>query len=203
MALFGHRCLPHRSSLSRFLADLDRPRLQTFHTLFEQQSEASGWTAETIGGHWDRQGHSLIVFDVDATRQGARQLALPCDTSLPPAKRRLDAVCAPGDIERKRGEVVWTRTTALQMHTRRWVGTHGGWGNGEYREELASALKAIMAYLTHFAFPAALVLVRLDGQYGDASVITHSVLLVCLGVALELSDPHSLLFSELQCYVDT
>ena len=25
MALFGRRCLPHRSSLSRFLADVDRP----------------------------------------------------------------------------------------------------------------------------------------------------------------------------------
>jgi hypothetical protein len=25
MALFGRRCLPHRSSLSRFLADMDRP----------------------------------------------------------------------------------------------------------------------------------------------------------------------------------
>src|SRR5713226_3840113 len=28
MALFGRRCLPHRSSLSRFLADVDRPCLE-------------------------------------------------------------------------------------------------------------------------------------------------------------------------------
>jgi hypothetical protein len=35
MALFGRRCLPHRSSLSRFLADVDRPCLEAFCTLFE------------------------------------------------------------------------------------------------------------------------------------------------------------------------
>src|SRR5438034_11491431 len=38
MALFGRRCLPHRSSLSRFLADVDRPCLEAFRTLFEQFS---------------------------------------------------------------------------------------------------------------------------------------------------------------------
>src|SRR6266699_1482321 len=30
MALFGRRCLPHRSSLSRFLAAVDRPCLEAF-----------------------------------------------------------------------------------------------------------------------------------------------------------------------------
>ena len=55
---------------------------------------------------------------------------------------------------RKRGEVVRTRTTVLQMHTRQWVGTYAGKGNGDYRGELASALQAITAYLKHFAFRA-------------------------------------------------
>ncbi len=40
MALFGRRCLPHRSSLSRFLADVDRPCLEAFRTLFQQQTFA-------------------------------------------------------------------------------------------------------------------------------------------------------------------
>src|SRR5207244_10570777 len=88
MALFGRRCLPHRSSLSRFLADVDRPCLEAFRTLFEQQTFAEGWTAETIGGIFDRQGRCYLVFDVDATRQAARQRALPCDPTLPAAKRR-------------------------------------------------------------------------------------------------------------------
>src|SRR5690348_8102374 len=39
------------------------------------------------------------------------------------------------------------------LHTRQWIGTHGNRGNGEYRDELASALRAITTYLTGFAFP--------------------------------------------------
>jgi len=170
MALFGRRCLPHRSSLSRFLAAVDRPCLEAFRALFEQQSFAQGWTVESIGGIFDRQGRRYIVFDVDATRQPARQRALPYGADLPPAKRRLDAVCAPGYTGRKRGEVVRTRTTALQMHTRQWVGTYAGKGNGDYQGELARALRAITAYLKHFAFPPEMALVRLDGAYGDATV---------------------------------
>jgi hypothetical protein len=111
MALFGRRCLPHRSSLSRFLDDVDRPCLEAFRTLFEQHTFAEGWTAETIGGVFDRQGRRYLVFDVDATRQAARQRALPCDPTLPAARRRLDAVCAPGYRGRKRGEVVRTLIT--------------------------------------------------------------------------------------------
>ncbi len=175
MALFGRSSLPHRSSLSRFLAAVDRPCLEAFRTLFEQRF-AQGWTKASIGGIFDRQGRRYIVFDVDATRQAARQRALPCDPTLPAARRRLDAVCAPGYTGRKRGEVVRTRTTALQMHTRQWIGTYGGKGNGDYRGELASALRAITTYLTHFAFPAEVALVRLDGQYGDAAVIAQLML---------------------------
>ncbi|GHO77951.1 hypothetical protein KSD_57220 [Ktedonobacter sp. SOSP1-85] len=126
MALFGRAKLPHRSSLSRFLADVDHPCLEAFRTLFGQLSFAEGWTSETIGGLFDRQGRRYIVFDVDATRQAARQRALPCGPTLPAARRRLDAVCAPGYKGRKRGEVVRTRTAALQMHTRQWIGTYGG-----------------------------------------------------------------------------
>jgi hypothetical protein len=134
---------------------------------------ASRGTAESIGGIFDRQGRRYLVFDVDATRQAARQRALPCDPSLPAAKRRLDAVCAPGYRGRKRGEVVRTRTAALQIHTRQWIGTYAGKGNGDYRGELASALRAITNYLEHFAFPPDMALIRLDGAYGDATVVTQ------------------------------
>lgn len=60
-----------------------------------------------------------------------------------------------------------------EMHTRQWVGTYAGKGKGEYRGELASALRAITAYLRHFALTSQVALVRLDGQYGDASVIAQ------------------------------
>src|SRR5436305_4733048 len=64
------------------------PAREAVRTLFEQQTFAEGWTAETIGGIFDRQGRRYLVFDVDATRQAARQRALPCDPTLPAAKRR-------------------------------------------------------------------------------------------------------------------
>jgi hypothetical protein len=175
MALFGRADLPHRATLSRFLASVDAPCLEAFRALFEQHSFAQQWTNDSIGGIWDRQGQRYIVFDVDATRQAARQRALPCDLSLPSPRRRLDAVCAPGYTGRKRGEVVRTRTVALQMQTRQWIGTYAGRGNGDYQGELASALRAITTYLKLFALPAQVALVRLDGQYGDTVAIAQLI----------------------------
>src|SRR5947207_15795830 len=92
MALFGRADLPHRATLSRFLSSVDHPCLEAFRTLFEQHSFAEGWTTDGIGGIWDRQGRRYLVFDVDATRQAARQRALPYDPTLPPPRRRPDAV---------------------------------------------------------------------------------------------------------------
>jgi hypothetical protein len=176
MALFGRSALPHRSSLSRFLADVDRPCLEVFRTLFQKYALADGWTEETIGGVWDRQNRRFMVFDVDATRQTARQRSLPCGPDMPSVRRRLDAVCAPGYRGRKRGEVVRTRTTVLQMHTRQWIGTYGGRGNGDYRGELTLALQAITTYLKHFVFEPQIALVRLDGLYGDGAVVAQIAL---------------------------
>ena len=59
---------------------------------------------------------------------------------------------------------------------------YGGRGNGDYRGELASALRAITTYLKHFAFPPEMALVRLDGQYGDATVIAQLILAGVYGV---------------------
>ena len=53
------------------------------------------------------------------------------------------------------------------MHTRQWIGTYAGRGNGDYRSELASALRSITTYLKLFALTPEVALVRLDGQYGD------------------------------------
>jgi hypothetical protein len=142
MALFGRADLPHRATLSRFLASVDASKQGAFRALFEQNSFAQTWTEDSIGGIWDRQGRRSIVFDVDATRQAARQRALPSDPTLPSPQRRLDAVCTPGFCGRKRGEVVRTRTVALQMHTRQWIGTYAGRGNRNYQGELALARSA-------------------------------------------------------------
>ena len=85
------------------------------------------------------------------------------------------AVCAPGYTGRKRGEVVRTRTVALQMQTRQWLGTYAGRAIGDYQGELASALGAITTYLRLFALTAQVALVRLDGQYGDTVAIAQLI----------------------------
>jgi hypothetical protein len=97
MALFGRERLPHRSTLSRFLAALNQAPVEALRTIFLEDLVARPLEQEEkTGGLWDRQGTQRLVFDVDGTRQAARQRALPCTPDLPPAQRRLDEVCAPG-----------------------------------------------------------------------------------------------------------
>jgi hypothetical protein len=175
MALFERGALPHRATLSRFLAAVDTSCLEALRALFLQASYTWGWTQETIGGLWDRSGQRYVVFDIDGTREAARQRKLPTSTELPLAQRRLDALCGPGYLGHRRGEVVRTRTTVLQMHTRQWLGSFGGRGNGDYRAELRAALQAVATYLAAWELPMASGLVRVDGQYGDSSVIADIV----------------------------
>jgi hypothetical protein len=175
MALFERGALPHRATLSRFLAAVEGPCVDALRALFASSSFTWGWTQETIGGRWDRTGRRSLVFDVDGTREAARQRALPQGATLPPPKRRLDALCAPGYKGRRRGEVVRTRTTVLQMHTRQWLGTFGGKGNGDFRGELARALKVVGTYLAAWDLPHAAGIIRVDGQYGDPAVIAQLV----------------------------
>jgi len=120
MALFGRSQLPARSTLSRFLAALDQASVEALRGVFLQDALARPGPAEGVGGLWDRRGQRWVVFDLDGTRQAARQRALPQGPDLPPPQRRLQAVCAPGSTGRKRGEVVRTRTTLLQSHTHQW-----------------------------------------------------------------------------------
>jgi hypothetical protein len=175
MALFKQDRLPHRSTLSRFLAALNQTAVESLRTLFLKDLLARPLEKEEKpGGLWDRQGTHWLVFDIDGTRQAARQRALPCTPDLPPAQRRLDEVCAPGYTGRKRGEVLRTRTTILQAHTHQWVGTFSGTsgaGNGDYRGELKQAVKAISAYVQAQSLPLRQAVVRLDGQYGNGTIL--------------------------------
>ena len=122
-------------------------------------------------GLTDRTGHTWIVFDIDGTREAARQRALPKGDDLPPAFRRLDDVCAPGYTGRKCGQVVRTRTTVSQAHSYHWLGSFGNRGNGQYRVELRQGLSTITRYLSMYQLPQARAQVRLDGQYGLGAVV--------------------------------
>lgn len=138
MALFDRDQLPARSTLSRFLAALTEAPVEALRTLFLDDLLARPLTPDKqTGGLVDRAGNTWMVFDIDGTRQAARQRALPQGEELPPAFRRLDDVCAPGYRGRKRGEVVRTRTTVAQAQSYQWLGSFGNKGNGHYRGNCA------------------------------------------------------------------
>jgi len=172
MALFDRARLPSRSALSRFLASLTPAATEALRTLFladllARPLDKEGHTGTLV----DRAGNEQVVFDIDGTRQAARQRALPQTEALPPAQRRLNQVCAPGYTGRKRGEVVRTRTVVSQAHSYHWLGSFGNSGNGRYREELRRALTAIGSYLEAHQLSPISALLRLDGQYGTGAVI--------------------------------
>jgi len=172
MALFGRDRLPARATLSRFLAVLDQSAVESLRTLFLKDLLAGPLEKEEQpGGMFDRQGNHYLVFDVDGTREAARQRALPKTEDRPAPQRRLRPLCAPGYTGRKRGEIVRTRTTILQAHTHQFLGTFGNAGNGEYRAELRRAVTAIQSYRETRHHSEERVLLRLDGQYGTGAVL--------------------------------
>src|SRR5947209_2062631 len=171
MALFGRKNLPHRSTLSRFLAALDQPTVEALRALFLEDVVVRTQQTFAPGGLWDRLGQHWLVVDVDGTKQAARQRALPSLAELPAPHRRFERVCAPAYVGRKRGEVARTRTTVLQAHSHQWLGTFGGAGNGDYRGELARAGEAISSYAGWLCMPLSHILIRLDGLYGTAAVL--------------------------------
>jgi len=168
MALFHRKSLPHRSTLSRFLAAVPASAVEALRELFEEDVVARGKHA-CPGGLWDRCGKPWLLVDVDGTREAARQRALPHAPTLPEPRRRLEPVTAQGSLGRKRGEVVRTRTTIWQAHTHQWLGTFSRPGNGDYRQELKRAAEVLTCYAAALLFPTHRVIVRLDGLYGNAA----------------------------------
>jgi len=172
MALFERDRLPARSTLSRFLTALNEAPVEALRSLFLNDLLSRPLSKEwQTGGLVDREGVARIVFDIDGTREAARQRALPQAEELPPAFRRLDELCAPGYTGRKRGEIVRTRTIISQAHSCQWLGTFGNPGNGRYRAELRQALSAINRYLASHQLSQEDALLRFDGQYGTGAVI--------------------------------
>lgn len=97
MALFDRDQLPARSTLSRFLATISETPVEALRTLFLDDLLSRPLTPDKqTGSLLDRAGTSWIVFDIDGTREAARQRALPQTDDLPPPVRRSDDVCAPG-----------------------------------------------------------------------------------------------------------
>src|SRR5437016_8888686 len=97
MALFNREQLPSRSALSRFLASFTPAAVEALRVLFLEDLLTRPLTKERQRGELlDRAGRQWEVFDIDGTREAARQRALPEMEDLPLAQRRLDEICAAG-----------------------------------------------------------------------------------------------------------
>ena len=97
MALFNREQLPSRSALSRYLSSFTPVAVESLRALFLEDLLARPLTKERQRGELlDRAGGQWEVFDIDGTREAARQRALPKMEDLPEAGRRLDEVCAHG-----------------------------------------------------------------------------------------------------------
>jgi hypothetical protein len=85
MAFFERDQLPSRSALSRFLAALTWEQVEVLRTRFLDDVLSRPLVPEQqIGGLTDRAGNAWGVFDIDGTREAARQRALPQTEALPP-----------------------------------------------------------------------------------------------------------------------
>src|SRR6266496_3595092 len=196
MALFGRERLPARSTLSRFLAALPPEPVEALRGLFLSDLLTRPLAPEEQqAGLWDRTESQWFVFDIDGTREAARQRALPRTPDLPAPERRLRPLCAPGYTGRKRGEVVRSRTTILQAHTLQWLGSFSGAGNGKSQEELRRAVTQIQEYLTVHQIRAERVLLRLDGKYGTGATLSD---LAGLPFVMRGKDYQVLLRAEIQ-----
>jgi hypothetical protein len=84
MALFERDQLPSRSALSRFLAALTEAPIEALRTLFLDDLLGRPLTPDKqTGGLVDRVGNTWMVFDIDGTREAARQRTLPQTDDLP------------------------------------------------------------------------------------------------------------------------
>src|SRR6266496_673907 len=84
MALFERDQLPARSTLSRFLAALTMEPVEALRSLFLDDLLARPLTKEQQRGELsDRTSRQGEIFDIDGTRQAARQRALPKMEALP------------------------------------------------------------------------------------------------------------------------
>ncbi len=166
-ALWERAKIASASALSRFLSAISQSSVSALRTVLFQDLVKHGIGLQSMGGLYDRNGTINILFDIDGTREVARQRTLPTSEDYPNVKRRRPG-CKPGYPGRKRGEVVRTRTTVQQAHTHEWLGTFGAAGNGDIWGQLQQSCQAVVNYMTAHTIDLSQAVLRLDGAYGWA-----------------------------------
>jgi hypothetical protein len=173
MSQWGRDRCPSASSLSRFLGSVGASAVESLRRLFESDLQRNSVRVKQEVGMFDRVGEHSVVFDIDGTVCAVRQRAIASDAKNdPPAVRRSEGACAPGYRGRKRGEVIRNRTTVCVAQTGEWLGSYGSAGNGEAKRELERCCGVIVRYLQQQGLAVGQGLVRLDGLYGMAGLVS-------------------------------
>lgn len=115
----------------------------------------------------DTLGRSWHTFDVDPTVRVLRHRALPAGDDLPEERRRSEEMGKPGYKGRKRGEMVFRRSTAQHAGSGLWVHAHLSPGNGEGVAEFELVLDTIAETCDRIDHPREQALVRMDGEHGN------------------------------------
>jgi hypothetical protein len=169
LAALAHRDgLASPASLSRALDavefDLLRPMgtwlLRCLADIDEVLGHPAVQTRDTLGRPWH-------TFDVDPTIRALRHRALPAGEDLPGVRRRSEETGKPGYKGRKRGDIVFRRTTAQHAGSGLWIEAHLSPGNGDGVTEFEVSLDAIAETCDRIAHPREQALVRMDGEHGN------------------------------------
>jgi hypothetical protein len=174
MALFGRDRLPSRSTLSRFLAALNPAAVEDLRPLFLKDLLARPLVKEEHpGGLWGRYGNHFLVFDIDGTREAARERCLAENRRSTCASAALASALCPW-IHRAQARGSRTHPHYGLAGPYPPVARHGlrNPGNGEYRTELRRAVAAIQSYLQTYGLLEEHAILRLDGLYGTATVLS-------------------------------
>jgi hypothetical protein len=172
MSVWGRQKCPVASTLSRFLRDIDQAAVEALRDLFETDLGQNQVSCAKELGLKDRNGKQWAIFDADGTVKTVRHRVLNSQKTHPTLKRRSDDACKPGYKGSKRGEAIRSRTTIENAHTREWLGSFAGAGNGSTKEDLKQSCDVIARYCCSLDMSEKNALLRLDGLYGSANYIS-------------------------------
>jgi len=172
-SLAGRKSLASSSSISRALSSVEYELLRPVASwLLYEVADIDKVLKHPVVKTRDARGQGWHVFDVDPTVTTLRHRALPEGEDLPEPRRRSEKTAAPGYTGRKRGEMVFRRVTVQHAGSGMWIHAHLSPGNGEGVADLDKALDTVAETCERLDLPRSLVMVRMDGAFGNVPSYT-------------------------------
>ncbi|MBA2321083.1 MAG: hypothetical protein H0V89_08005 [Deltaproteobacteria bacterium] len=166
-AMGGRVQMPSPPAMSRALSSVQSDEMQAFHRWFLTEALDLGpLLTHPVVQHRDAKGRPWHVFHFDPTSPALRQRALPAREGLPDGQRRAAPLCKAGKSGRKRGEVLFTRSVLQHAGSGLWLDMCVEAGHGEQRQQLRSAIGAVVHVCKGIGHPSDMAVICADGQWG-------------------------------------